>query len=147
MQEKFFFLIFVIFFSLLCTIQDLKERKVSVLVLVLGIVIAFIFQLHIQGLRNSWLCALFPLGTGLFYFLVRCLTQKKLGMADLLFGAFKGLVLCPGWPYVFASILIECLFAFFAFMIYRKKDKGRPLPFIPFMASGLLITYILSIIL
>ena len=96
----------------------------------------FIFALH-----EMWIFIISSIILGAIYFLIRKITKDKLGPADVWFGFFQGLFLHPLMLWV--CLAIETVFALcFTF----RKNKQAPLPFIPFMATGLVISYIIQLI-
>ena len=95
-----------------------------------------IFSLH-----EMWIFILSSMILGALYFLIRKITKDKLGPADVWFGFFQGLFLHPLMLWV--CLAIETVLALcFTF----RKNKQAPLPFIPFMATGLVISYIIQLI-
>lgn len=150
MQAELTYAVVVFVFSLACAEQDIKEKKVPDLVLICAVICGLILRcvFDIQNLCLSVLCGL---GAGLFYFIVRLITRGRLGMADVLFGVFQGVILFP--VSLFVCVLIECLSAAGWFLILRLRhrdatgEKSGRIAFIPFMAIGLIISYLLSILL
>lgn len=131
----------IVLFSIACSLWDIKKRAVPVWLLVTGPTSIAIFKLIFERPFNVWW--LITAGVaGLFYFIVRLITRGKLGMADVLFGVFQGIVLSS--PHLLLCILTECGLAALAFFIIHKRASGKSLPFIPFMAGGLLISYLIS---
>ena len=131
----------VVLFSIICSVYDVRAKSVPVWLLVTGPASIAIFKLIFERPFNGWW--LITAGVaGLFYFIVRQVTRGKLGMADVLFGVFQGMVLSS--PHLLLCILIECGSATLAFFIIHKHASGKSLPFIPFMAGGLLISYLIS---
>ena len=136
-----FELIILVLFSIVCSLWDIKNKAVPVWLLLIGPVLIAIFKLiFVHPFEVWWLIT--AAGAGLFYFIVRLITRGKLGMADVLFGVFQGMVLSS--PHLLLCILIECGSATLAFFIIHKRASGKSLPFIPFMAGGLLISYLIS---
>ena len=131
----------VVLFSIICSVYDVRAKSVPVWLLVTGPASIAIFKLIFERPFNGWW--LITAGVaGLFYFIVRQVTRGKLGMADVLFGVFQGMVLSS--QHLLLCILIECGSATLAFFIIHKRASGKSLPFIPFMAAGLLISYLIS---
>ena len=134
----------VFLFSLACADQDIKEKKVPAFVLIsavaAGLILRCVFDIH-----NLWLSALCGLGAGLFYFIVRLVTRRRLGMADILFGVFQGVILFP--LQLFVCVVIECVCAAGWFLILKWRHinlkSGARMAFIPFMAVGLIISFLI----
>ena len=148
MSTELIYAAVVFLFSLACADQDIREKRVPNLVLITAIVCGLILRC-VFDIQNLWLSALCGLGAGLFYFIVRLITRGRLGMADVLFGVFQGVILFP--VPLFVCVLIECLSAAVWFLILRLKhrdatgEKSGRIAFIPFMAAGLIISYLISI--
>ena len=131
----------IVLFSIICSVCDIRAKSVPVWLLVTGPSVTAIFKLIFERPFNGW-WLITAAGAGLFYFIVRLVTRGKLGMADVLFGVFQGMVLSS--QHLLLCILIECGFAALAFFIIHKRASGKSLPFIPFMAGGLIISYLIS---
>lgn len=132
----------ILVFGTLCSIQDIKTKKVSNLLILSGCLAQVIF-LAVTNWRGLWMPLCCSAATALFYFAARLLTRKKLGMADVYFGIFQGLFLQP--VPLCLCILLECLLPLPVFLI--KKLQGRPrssLPFVPFMALSLLLVFLFT---
>ena len=119
------------FFSVLFSLQDLKNKKVSNILLWTGILVLIIFRIFYH-FNYDWKSVLAAFCFGLFYFLVRLITKKKLGIADVYFGVFQGL--CLDFRFYGICVLLEVLLAL---IIMNKKLKQGDFPFIPFMALSL----------
>ncbi len=152
----------VFLFSLFCAVQDIKEKKVSVFILISAIAAGLILRC-LFDIQHLWLSIFCGVGAGLFYFIVRMITRGRLGMADILFGVFQGVILFP--MQLFVCILIECSCAASCFLFLKFRQKNAPgveqgrasgqrleqgtapvkerIAFIPFMAAGLIISYML----
>ena len=144
MSSDLYFAVIVFLFSLACADQDIKEKKVPNLVLISAIASGLVLRC-VFDINNLWLSALCGTGAGLFYFLVRLITHGRLGIADVLFGVFQGLILFP--LSLLICLLIECSAAGACFLILKLRHKKLTrVPFIPFMAFGLIISYLISIL-
>ncbi len=152
----------IFLFSLTCAILDIKEKKVPVFILICAIVAGLVLRcvFDIQHLCLSIFCGV---GAGLFYFIIRMITHGRLGMADVLFGVFQGVILFPFQ--LFVCVVIECSCAASCFLILKFRQKNAPgveqgrasgqrleqgtapvkerIAFIPFMAGGLIISYLI----
>ena len=144
MSSDLYFAVIVFLFSLACADQDIKEKKVPNLVLISAIASGLVLRC-VFDINNLWLSALCGTGAGLFYFLVRLITHGRLGIADVLFGVFQGLIIFP--LSLLICLLIECAAAGAWFLILKLRHKNLTrVPFIPFMAFGLIISYLISIL-
>jgi leader peptidase (prepilin peptidase)/N-methyltransferase len=84
---------------------------------------------------------LFAGGFALLRMGVSTLSKKEaMGEADILIASIIGAVL--GINLGLVAIYIAAVLALFAFYLFSKKDTA--LPFIPFLALGLFITYLLQ---
>ena len=132
----------VLTFSALCSFFDIRTKSIPLWLLATGpAVIAFVKFFFERPFNLWWL--LTAVIVGVFYFAVRLITHGKLGMADLFFGVVQGLVLSPF--YIPICMLIECGLAALVFLIICRRAENKSLPFIPFMALGLIISYITSL--
>ncbi len=127
----------ILFFSLILSWQDLKQKSVKIYIQILSIFFALILQL-IFFHTKILIIILTSSASGAFYFLVRKITKNKLGMADVLFGIFQGLFLLP--KLIPLCIGLEVLIALFL----NRKSKNKSFAFIPCMASALIITFVLQ---
>lgn len=128
----------IIFFSILCSLQDIRYMEVSKSSLWCACGSALLIHL-ILNFKTCWIYILSGLAAGLLYFLVRKISKNKLGLADVVFGVFQGL--CLPFYFIPLCILIEVILSLFVFAIKRNFSK---FPFIPFMASGLIFAAILK---
>jgi len=130
------FLMGTIFALLLAlSIIDFRYKAVPDALSLPALLIAFCTQLPLQSLQNGLLLM------GAFTFLrfsISALAKKEvMGEADTIIAGIIGAVL--GIKLALAAIYISAVIALIAFVIVRKK--GLELPFIPFLALGLLITW------
>lgn len=126
-------------FSLILTIEDIKTLSANIHLQWLSVYAALACHL-IFNRTGIWIFIISAMITGTFYFAVRKITKNKLGPADVWFGFFQGLFLIPKMiPVCFAAEVILTL------IIMNKKIGHKAFPFIPFMAFGLLIAYIIQI--
>ena len=128
----------ILTFSLILSVQDIKQMAVRTFILWVGILAALVCQLIFLR-EMTWIYILSSLLMGIFYFAVRKITKGKLGMADVFFGFFQGLFLVP--KMIPLCLGIECLAAL-CFM--KKKTDRKTFPFIPFMSFGLIISYVIA---
>lgn len=139
MNTQFFLqIIIILVFGIICSVQDIKSMKVRNVVIFSGCFVQLVF-LAVTDLHTLWMPLCCGATTGLFYFAVRYITHKKLGMADVYFGIFQGLCLTP--IVMCICILVECILALAAFGFQKiRKSKNDAVAFIPFMAISLLAT-------
>ena len=147
------FSIFAVVFCTICSVYDIRTKTVPFFFLLAGLVFTAVSRLtfaHPLLEYKYWLitaaCA------GLFYFTVRLITWGKLGTADILFGLFQGLVL-PVTGFIIC-LIIECITSAIAFLVLKicrksfssEQSESVKLPFIPFMAVGLIFSLLLYLI-
>lgn len=117
------------------SIIDFRYKAVPDALSLPALLIAFCTQLPLQSLQNGLLLM------GAFTFLrfsISALAKKEvMGEADTIIAGIIGAVL--GIKLALAAIYISAVIALIAFVIVRKK--GHELPFIPFLALGLLVTW------
>ena len=143
MQISFFLiakLIIILLFSLILSVQDIKHGEVSVYIQWVSIFCALLCHL-IFAQTEMWIYIISSMLMGAFYFTVRKITREKLGPADVWFGFFQGLFLLPQMiPVCFG---IECIVTLC--VINKRFGKVR-FPFIPFMAVGLIVAFLIQLI-
>lgn len=127
----------ILIFSILCSLQDLKRRRVNNFLCAAAIISQLVYNLIFRT-DEFFMYLITAVIAALLYFIVRQITHKKLGPADIFFAAFQALCL-PPFPF-FLCTLISILSALIAGVTVYKKKK---IPFIPFMAAGLFIGYLL----
>ena len=126
-------------FCVICSIFDIRTKTVPNWLLFAGITAALLFQIFFnRALLLQYIITGFC--TGFFYFVIRIITHKKLGMADVLFGIIQGLLLTP--RFIFFSIIVECIIASCVFTSLQKRGV-KNIPFIPFMAFALVISLLI----
>lgn len=88
---------------------------------------------------------LYGLSTIIFaavYFVVKILSKNKFGTGDVYFGIFQGITgILP--KNIWICVSLETILA----LIFILIKKDRKIPFIPFMALGMIITYFIGFIL
>ena len=131
----------LLFFSIILSLQDLKRMSVNVFLQILAILSAVLCQL-LFAKKETGLYLLSALLMVAFYYIVRKISKGKLGAGDILFGCFQGLFLKP--LYLPVCMAIE---VFTSLLFIKKYDKEKAFPFIPFMAIGLILTWLLQTIL
>ncbi len=118
------------------SIIDLRYKAVPDALSLPALILAFCTGEPLVSLQNGLLLM------GAFAFLrffVSTLAKKEvMGEADIIIAGIIGALL--GIKLALAAIYISAVIALVVFMIVRKK--GHELPFIPFLASGLLLTWL-----
>lgn len=125
--------------SAICIIQDIKKSKVSNLVLISGFVLMILCNFFLD--RKHFLTSLISIAIMVFvYIIIKFIVNKKLGFGDVLYGIFQGACLSP--VFIWLCLMFETVSAS-AFLLTSGK---KIIPFIPFMAGGLLIAMITEFI-
>lgn len=143
-------------FSIIMSIEDLRtktvSRKLSVSLMILMLFLPLInllrYGLSVPACRDyflkPWIGFVFAF---IIFFLVRQISKKKLGLADVFFSASIGALL--GSRLYILAMLSACIFAlmfyFGMFLTMGTRVKKISLPFIPFMTLSALVSYALKI--
>ncbi len=128
----------ILIFSIILSQQDIKRMTVSIYIQWASIFAALTCHL-IFAREAMWIYILSSMICGAFYFIVRIVTKRKLGTADVWFGFFQGLFLRP--QIIPLCFIIEALLAL---IVINKKFGKKAFPFIPFMSLGLIISFIIQ---
>ena len=132
--------LFVIF-SLYNSILDLKTLHISLVCNYFGFgVVFFIFLIFFKNrFLEYFLGALFLF---CIFFVVRMITHQGLGLGDIHYSLFCGLVSgCPN--FIISAFCASCLgivyFVVCKYIIYKNKIEIKRIPFIPCMFLGTII--------
>ena len=131
-------LCFILIISGLLSVYDIKKISVPLWGLILGTVGLLAFRIILYT-NTVYLYIISAAILTLIYFLVKLITRGKLGTGDILFGLFQGLGFRP--QFIWICLTVEVVAGLIFFLIRRGSKK---LPFIPFMASGLLVSFIID---
>lgn len=120
--------------------SDMKRRKLSVGVIVLGFLSALVFQ-AITGIE-SWRAVAGGILTGFLFMGISRLTEEKIGYGDSLLiivlgtflGMWKLLILLLGAFGLAAAVSI-------LLMIKRKFTRKSMIPFVPFLTVAYTVSY------
>ena len=139
-------LIIFIFVSLINSYLDLKNFHISLILNYLGIISCIILglieipnKLFINNLLGGILLLL-------LFLLVRQISHKGLGLGDIHYSFFCGLI--SGIPGFILSSLISSLIGIIIFLFIKILSKSRSIkkkkiPFIPIMFIGTIISFII----
>ena len=133
-------IILILFFSITLSIYDIKSCTVPVWIIITGAAAFFIERLIFEA-GTLPLYMLSSILLFVIYMIVKISTRNKLGMGDVLFGIFQGFGFKP-W-YIWLCLAFET-FTALAFYLLTRSKRTKKMPFIPFMASGLLIAFIVD---
>ena len=148
MLSSFSFIIilcFILIFSGLLSVYDFKNFSVPLWALILGVVGLVVLRI-IFYINTVYLYLISAAILTLLYFIIKLTTHGKLGMGDVLFGLFQGLGFRPQFIWVCLTVEAVAGLIFFLICHYRKGNSSEPkkMPFIPFMASGLLVSFLID---
>ena len=137
-------LLLILVFSLWLSLCDIKSLQLPLW----GILTAGLTLLAVRIFFYKWDSLYYLLSSAILtaiYFITKIITKNKLGSGDLLFGIFQGVGFKP--QYIWICLAVETVSGLIAFIIVRagKKSLGtKKMPFIPFMASGLLVSFLVD---
>ena len=132
-------LCFILIFSGLLSVYDIKNFSVPLWGLILGTVGLVVLRI-IFYINTVYLYLISAAILTLLYFIVKLITHGKLGTGDVLFGLFQGLGFRP--QFIWVCLLVEAVTGLIFFLIRRSNPKK--MPFIPFMACGLLVSFLID---
>lgn len=134
-------LIVLICYLIICSIIDLKQKKIPFIILGVGICIGFIYSLcQIVMEDREIIDLLLSLIPGLVLIFVCRISKGSIGMADGLMIMITGFVLMPYSNLL--MIIIAFLSSFFVscFLVFIKNvRKSVAMPFIPFILFSTII--------
>ena len=120
------------------SIIDLRYKAVPDALSIPALLLAFCVGNPLQSIQNG---LIFMGAFALLRFLVSALLKKEaMGKADIIIAGIIGAIL--GIKLGFVAIYIAAIMALIVFVIVRKR--GYALAFIPFLALGLLFTWLFN---
>lgn len=127
----------IFIFLVCCSLQDIKEKQLSVKMLVLaGISFAALYLLCGQASFEEWRRNMLP---GMFAFFLAFLTKEQIGYGDAACLAVLGSVVsCDALLGAIISGLLLLSIYSIALLIGKKADRKTKLPFLPFLTAGML---------
>lgn len=138
-------LLIILIFSFICSMQDLKSKKVSNTIILLGCICMLIFHIIIypENLPTTLLSAILLFS---LFILGKLLLKDKLGWADIFFSIFIGLSL--PYKYGIIAVLISCFLSIiiilFKSFIKKTNIKKIKIAYIPVLSISLIISLILT---
>jgi len=132
----------IIVFSIVCSWQDIKKRKVSVYVLGGACFCALSSHLffNASGIAGYIISGIV---SGLIYFATCRLMKDRFGMGDVFFGVFQGL--CLPYKYLLVCIVVECVLGLIVMKLFNRRNRNNSFPFIPFMSAALFLNFVFSL--
>ena len=138
-------LCFILIFSVWLSIYDVNNFSVPLWGLILGTVGLLVLRI-IFFINTIYLYLISAAILTLIYFLVKLITHGKLGTGDILFGLFQGLGFRP--QFIWICLAVEAVIGLIFFLIRHfhkgNSSESKKMPFIPFMALGLLVSFIID---
>lgn len=131
----------MIVFSVIMSVQDFKKMSVTGWIFYLSWAVALLNHV-IFNRQDIFLYGLSTIIFAAVYFVVKILSKNKFGIGDVYFGIFQGITgILP--KNIWICVSLETILA----LIFILIKKDRKIPFIPFMALGMIITYFIGFIL
>ncbi len=146
MQIENIFIKGVVFiFLAVCTVFDIRKKEIPVILAGVGAMAAA--SITIWRIGNGFIVAvqiLMSLLPGLFFLLTGWCTKEKVGYGDGILLSITGLIV--GFNQCFTGLCIGLfLSAFFGALLLflHKAQKNSRIPFVPFLAMGMGVCFIL----
>jgi len=152
--RSYILLFSISFFILYFSIYDIFYQEIfdklaiPIAIILLGInIVSYFYPISIYtrlftlnfGLTNILSAVIYSL----FVVLIIIISRGKMGAGDIRFAAIAGLLLTPDKLYfaVMSTYIVGSVIGIIVALI-KKRFKGIPLPFIPFMGIGIFLSYI-----
>ena len=135
----------ILFSSVLLSVYDIRNFSVPLWGLILGTVGLLALRI-IFYINTVYLYLISAAILTMIYFLVKLITRGKLGTGDILFGLFQGLGFRAQFIWICLAVEAVTGLIFFLICHYRSGNSSEPkkMPFIPFMACGLLVSFLID---
>lgn len=129
--------ILVVIWLLLCSLQDIRKKKIQIVLIAAGFLIIFVYSIFkIDIILWNRLAGLIP---GIILLILNPVTRGQVGLGDGLIVSILGISL--GF-FATAGMLILGLFGSallsLFLIIFKKANKKTTIPFIPFLLLGFL---------
>lgn len=127
----------ILLFLLLCSVQDIKEKKLSVRMLVLSGILFLVLSLMFE--RIPWERRIVNLMPGMTALVLAFLTREQIGYGDAACLIVLGNVISA--RSLSGAILMGLLLADLcsvALFVQKKANRRTTLPFVPFLTAGML---------
>ncbi len=137
--------IFLLCFILMAALFDIKHREIPGIFLLAAIVFGTV--LCVLWGSNTFTDEIFGIMTGAVFIALSVISKGQIGMGDSLVILVIGV--CQGG----INAAFSCLYALFAaclvsvfLMVFKKYKKDHSIPFIPFLAAGVICQEVICII-
>lgn len=127
----------ILAFLFFCSIQDIREKRISVKMLILSGVLFLSASLLFDDIEGEK--RLYSMLPGIIAFLLAFLTGEQIGYGDAVCLIVLGTVISGG--VLLGAIMggLILLSAFSIILVTRKRaDRKTTLPFLPFLSAGIL---------
>lgn len=124
-------------FLAICSIQDIKEKRVSVKVFVLSGILFLIMSLLFDKISIEQ--RMYNMLPGMIAFLLAFLTKEQIGYGDALCLIVLGNIMCSDvlWGAVLGGLMLLSMCSILL-LAGKKVNRKTTLPFLPFLSAGVL---------
>ena len=127
----------IVIFLVLCSIQDIREKRLSVKRLAVAGILFLIVSLVFEEIPvEKRLCNLLP---GMAAFLLAALTKEQIGYGDAAILVSARAILGA----VMGGLLLLSIFSIIL-LAGKKADRKTTMPFLPFLSAGMLWQMVLN---
>lgn len=131
-----------------CSIWDIKTREIPTLWIIAGGTAAVsIGAWYVVSGEMGVMSLLFAMSPGIFLLALSVVTEQQIGAGDGISAAILGLLI--GAPMIYmvlmGALILSSIYAA-GLLVLRKGSRHSRMPWIPFMAAGLLIFMLLEIV-
>lgn len=126
-----------IIFLALCSIQDIREKKLSLKLLIVSGILFFVMSFMFERMSaRERVCNMLP---GIFALVIAFLTREQIGYGDAACLIIMGNIV-SGERLLGAVMGGIILFSIVGavLMIRKKADRKTTMPFLPFLTAGML---------
>lgn len=126
-----------IIFLALCSIQDIREKKLSLKLLIVSGILFFVMSFMFERMSTrERVCNMLP---GIFALVIAFLTREQIGYGDAACLIIMGNIV-SGKRLLGAVMGGMILFSIVGavLMIRKKADRKTTMPFLPFLTAGML---------
>ena len=129
------FAIWNILFLIICTITDLKEKKIYVWFSVINFILAFLIHIFISDVKIILLVG--GIIVGIIFYVISLVSKDAIGKGDgiliLVLGCLVGIkkqIEILIWAFLICTVF------FILTMIIKRKEFKKSVPFSPFLLLG-----------
>lgn len=129
--------ILVILWLVICSLQDLKNKSISIYLIIGGFFILFILSIYMN--QVTIISRIAGGSIGLLLIALNPLTKGQIGIGD---GIILGVIgICFGFTSNVSILLIGLFFSAILsiiLLVFKKVDRKQTIPFVPFILLGYL---------